>query len=88
MAGARDHIRFLLNATEVTTSDVRPDETLLDYLRLQRKLTGTKEGCAEGDCGACTVVVGDLVREPPTSLGPSFPIRFRAANACIWWESS
>ena len=42
--------------------DVAPDETLLDYLRLRRSLRGTKEGCAEGDCGACTVLVGRLSR--------------------------
>lgn len=56
----RSEIRFLLNGTEVVLTDVRPDRTLLDYLRLERRLTGTKEGCAEGDCGACTVLVGRL----------------------------
>ena len=53
-------IRFILNGEEVTFKDFGPTETLLDYLRLKRRLTGTKEGCAEGDCGACTVLVGRL----------------------------
>ena len=53
-AKPRSEIRFLLNGDTVTSSQVGPDETLLDYLRLRRSLRGTKEGCAEGDCGACT----------------------------------
>jgi xanthine dehydrogenase small subunit len=56
----RTEIRFVLNGDTVSLSDVAPDETLLDYLRLRRSLKGTKEGCAEGDCGACTVLVGRL----------------------------
>ncbi|MGO6904118.1 2Fe-2S iron-sulfur cluster-binding protein, partial [Rhizobium ruizarguesonis] len=55
-----DSIRFILNGEDITLTDVRPTETLLDFLRLKRRLTGTKEGCAEGDCGACTVLVGRL----------------------------
>lgn len=70
----RNEIRFLLNGTEVALPDVRPDETLLDYLRLRCRLTGTKEGCAEGDCGACTVLVGHL------SGGE---LRYESVNACI-----
>ncbi|MCA1490789.1 xanthine dehydrogenase small subunit [Ensifer sp. NBAIM29] len=60
MATASDSIRFILNDTDIVLSEVAPTATLLDYLRLDRRLTGTKEGCAEGDCGACTVLVGRL----------------------------
>ena len=53
-------ITFLLNGVEESISDIRPDTTLLNWLRLERGLKGTKEGCAEGDCGACSVVVAGL----------------------------
>jgi len=56
----RSELRFILNGEDVVLADVAPDETLLDYLRLRRSLRGTKEGCGEGDCGACTVLVGRL----------------------------
>lgn len=52
-------IRFLLNGETVELSGVSPTMTLLDWLRDTRGLTGTKEGCNEGDCGACTVMVTD-----------------------------
>ncbi|MBA4490678.1 xanthine dehydrogenase small subunit [Paracoccus sp. S1E-3] len=67
-------IRFLLNDTEITLTEVAPDETLLDFLRLSRRLTGTKEGCAEGDCGACTVLAGRL---------RNGALRYEPVNACI-----
>ena len=51
-------VTFLLNGETVTASGA-PDATLLDWLRENRGLTGTKEGCNEGDCGACTVMVTD-----------------------------
>lgn len=55
----RMKIEFLLNGETVQLDQASPTGTLLDYLRENRGLTGTKEGCNEGDCGACTVMVTD-----------------------------
>src|SRR5580693_8277291 len=52
-----DNIRFTLNGAPVDVTGLSPMTTLLDWLRDHRGLRGTKEGCAEGDCGACTVVL-------------------------------
>ncbi|MBK5926797.1 xanthine dehydrogenase small subunit [Rhodobaculum claviforme] len=51
-------VSFTLNGAAITV-EAPPTTTLLDWLRERRGLTGTKEGCAEGDCGACTVMVTD-----------------------------
>jgi xanthine dehydrogenase small subunit len=67
-------IRFILNGEDVSLAHVPPTGTLLDWLRLRRRLTGTKEGCAEGDCGACTVLVGRLV---------GGTLVYESVNACI-----
>ena len=76
---ARDHIRFLLNDREVTLRDLGATDTLLDHLRLDQRLRGTKEGCAEGDCGACTVLVGRL---------EAGAVRYQPVNACIRFLAS
>ena len=75
----RAELRFILNGEDVVLSDVAPDATLLDWLRLSRSLRGTKEGCAEGDCGACTVLVGKL-----TAGG----LVYESVNACIRFMGS
>lgn len=56
----RQSLTFFRNGNKVSLAEFPPDITLLDYLRLKEKKTGTKEGCNEGDCGACTVVLGKI----------------------------
>jgi len=67
-------IRFLLDGEQVSVGDLSPTTTVLEFLRERLGRTGTKEGCAEGDCGACTVVLGELDGER---------IVYRAVNSCI-----
>ena len=66
---------FLLDGERVEIADLPPTTTVLEYLREHAGRTGTKEGCAEGDCGACTVVVGELDGDDH--------VRYRAINSCI-----
>ncbi|HET7257581.1 MAG TPA: xanthine dehydrogenase small subunit [Xanthobacteraceae bacterium] len=67
-------VRFLLNGKPCSEESAPPSMTVLDWLRTRARLTGTKEGCAEGDCGACTIVLG---REVDGSL------QYRAMNSCL-----
>ena len=70
----RSSIRFLRRGEVVSLDVVPPMQTVLDYLRLDEKSRGTKEGCNEGDCGACTVALGSL---------HDGRIVYEPVNACI-----
>ncbi|MDB5554815.1 MAG: xdhA [Rhizobium sp.] len=79
----RDRIEFILNGQDVSLTSVPPRQTLLDWLRLDRRMTGSKEGCAEGDCGACSVLVGRLVEGRLVYESVNACIRFMGSlNAC------
>ena len=69
----RDHIRLIVNHETVEWRG-GCSRTLLDELRVRRRLTGTKEGCAEGDCGACTVLVGRMTADG---------LVYETVNSCI-----
>ncbi len=69
----KETITFICNSEKVN-AEVIPSTTLLDYLRKELYLTGTKEGCREGDCGACTVLVGELFNGK---------VVYRNVNSCL-----
>ena len=69
-------IQFILNQDLITIENYQADATLLDYLRLEAELKGTKEGCASGDCGVCTVVIASLDETTKT-------LNYKSINSCI-----
>lgn len=69
-------IHFICNNRNISAT-AHPGTTVLDYIRRELRMTGTKEGCREGDCGACTILVGE-------AASPGAPnLRYRAVNSCI-----
>ena len=70
-----DGVRFVLDGEIVCPENISPQTTLLEFLREHLGRTGTKEGCAEGDCGACTVVLAERCGGDG--------LRWRPINACI-----
>ena len=67
-------IKFIFEDKIKEIQNPNPNETILNYVRLKLKKTGTKEGCAEGGCGACTIVIGELKKNN---------IIYKAINSCI-----
>ena len=67
-------VKFIYRNKIVEINNPDPNETILNYIRTKLKKTGTKEGCAEGGCGACTVVLGELKKNN---------INYKAINSCI-----
>ncbi|WP_035024598.1 xanthine dehydrogenase small subunit [Enterovibrio calviensis] len=72
-------IRFLLNQTLCEEQHLSPNLTVLNYLREHVRKTGTKEGCGSGDCGACTVVLGEVVNGK---------LEYRSVNSCLTFVSA
>ncbi|MGO4609286.1 xanthine dehydrogenase small subunit [Variovorax sp. 2RAF20] len=75
-------IRFFHRGRIVDVTGVHPTRSVLDWLREDARCTGTKEGCNEGDCGACTVVIGELATDPDAE-GTIDGLNLQTVNACI-----
>ena len=67
-------IQFILNNKIFKIKNPNPNQTILDFIRLDLKKKGTKEGCAEGGCGACTIVLGELKKNK---------LIYKSINSCI-----
>jgi xanthine dehydrogenase/oxidase len=76
----KSSLDFYLNGTRIELKDPNPQWTLLDFIRPQHGLKGTKLGCGEGGCGACTVVL-QCLDESPERRGR---IKHLAVNACLF----
>ncbi|WP_038218260.1 xanthine dehydrogenase small subunit [Xenophilus azovorans] len=80
-ASSSQPIRFFHRGQVVEVQGVHPTRSVLDWLREDARCTGTKEGCNEGDCGACTVVIGELAEAGAAEAVGG--LKLQTVNACI-----
>jgi xanthine dehydrogenase small subunit len=76
-------IRFCLNGNWIEENAVASDMTVLRYLRTQQVLAGTKEGCGSGDCGACSVLLGERYLDDSANESGDSHWQYQAINGCI-----